>query len=178
MSAGTAETGTTTEWLGQVNEHDKVIGQVTQDGAWAWRLTVRGINACVVNSQGELWIPRRTEHKRMFPGCLDMSVGGHVDRGEDHLTAFGREIREELNLDPDTVMWREIAAFSPYRTGLSMFMRVYEIRTDQAPDFNPDDFTEAWWLTPQALRRRIEAGDPAKGDLAELVQRCHGDQLT
>ncbi|MFC4639726.1 NUDIX hydrolase [Deinococcus hohokamensis] len=173
-----AAPGSAVEWLDHVNEHDEVIGQVTRDDAWAQRLTVRGVNAFVVNGGGELWIPRRTAHKRMFPGCLDMSVGGHVDRGEDYLTAFRRETREELNLDLDTVAWREIAAFSPYKTGLSIFMRVYEIRSDAAPTFNPDDFTEAWWLTPQALLRRIEAGDPAKGDLAEIVRRCYGDLLT
>ncbi|GGK12386.1 nudix hydrolase [Deinococcus malanensis] len=166
------------EWLDRVNEHDEVIGRVTRDEAWEKGWVVRGINAFLVNSCGQLWIPRRTLHKRMFPGCLDMSVGGHVDSGEDYLTAFRRESREELNLDLDTVPWREIAAFSPFETPLSGFMRVYEIRTDRAPDFNPDDFSEAWWLTPRELLGRIEAGDPAKGDLAELVRLCYGDQLT
>lgn len=166
------------EWLDHVNEHDEVIGQVTRDEAWARRLPVRVVNAFLVNSRGELWIPRRTAHKRRFPGCLDLSVGGHVDSGEDYLTAFRRETREELNLNVDELPWSELRAFSPFDTPLSSFMRVYEIRSDCTPDFNPTDFTEAWWLTPRALLHRLEAGDPAKGDLEELVRRCYGDQLT
>ncbi|ACO45564.1 NUDIX domain-containing protein [Deinococcus deserti] len=166
------------EWLDRVNKRDEVIGRVTRDEAWARSLPVRVINAFLVNSHGQLWIPRRTMHKRMFPGCLDMSVGGHVDSGEDYVEAFRRETQEELHIDLDMISWRERAAFSPFETALSAFMRVYEIHTDQAPDYNRDDFSEAWWLTPCELLRRIEAGDPAKGDLAELVRLCYGDQLT
>ncbi|GGL69458.1 hypothetical protein GCM10010840_04450 [Deinococcus aerolatus] len=67
---------------------------------------------------------------------------------------------------------QEIAALFPFETGLGSFMRVYEIRTDAAPDFNPADFSAAWWLTPAELLTRTKAGEPAKGDLAELVRRC------
>ncbi|BDP42544.1 nudix hydrolase [Deinococcus aetherius] len=165
------------EWLDLVNERDEVVGRVTRGEAWARRLPVRVVNAFVVDSRGELWIPRRTLHKRTFPGCLDMSVGGHVESGEGYEAAFRRETREELNLDVDTVPWREIAAFSPHRTNFSSFMHVYEIRADTAPTYNPDDFSEAEWLTPGHLLRRIEGGDRAKGDLAELVRRCYGEHL-
>lgn len=166
------------EWLDLVNEQDGVIGRVTRAEAWAKRLPVRIINAFLVNSRGELWIPRRPLTKRMFPGCLDMSVGGHVESGESYKAAFRRETREELNLDVDGLEWREIAAFSPFCTSLSAFMHVYEIRSDTAPDFNPDDFSGAEWLTPGELLGRIGAGDPAKGDLAELVRLCYGEHLS
>jgi len=174
---GKAEPGKPVEWLDLVNERDEVVGSVTRDDAWARRLVVRVVNAFLVNSQGELWIPRRTLTKRMFPGCLDMSVGGHVDSGEDYAAAFQRETLEELNLNVADVPWREIAAFSPFQTTLSAFMRVYELRTDTTPDFNPADFSEAFWLTPRQLLARIDAGDPAKGDLRELVRLCYGDRL-
>lgn len=162
------------EWLDLVDENDQVIGQVTRDEAWQKRLPVRVINAFLVNAQGELWIPRRTAYKKMFPNCLDMSVGGHVESGEDYLSCFKRETQEELNLDIDTLNWRELAAFSPFNTTLSAFMHVYEIQTDTPPQFNPDDFTEAFWLAPAQVLARIAGGDPAKGDLAELIRLCYG----
>ncbi|WP_135228946.1 NUDIX hydrolase [Deinococcus fonticola] len=162
-----------TEWLDLVNGHDEVVGRVTREEAWARRLPVRVINAFLVNSCGELWIPRRTAHKAMFPDCLDMSVGGHVASGEDYLACFKRETREELNLNVDDVPWWEIAYFSPFDTPLSAFMRVYEIRTDEAPDFKRDDFSGACWRSPRQLLHNIAAGDPAKGDLAELIRRCY-----
>ncbi|MBZ9750401.1 NUDIX domain-containing protein [Deinococcus sp. HMF7604] len=162
------------EWLDLVNERDEVVGTVTREDAWARRLPVRVVNAFLINARGQLWIPRRTQTKRTFPGCLDMSVGGHVERGESYEAAFLRETQEELNLDLGAVPWREVAAFSPFETTLSTFMRVYEIQADLTPHFNPDDFSGAEWLTPGELLRRIEHGDPAKGDLAELVRRCYG----
>ena len=164
------------EWLDLVNERDEVVGRVTRAEAWQKRLPVRVINAFLVNSRGELWIPRRTLSKTMFPGCLDMSVGGHVESGEDYLSCFKRETREELNLNVDALEWREIAAFSPFETNLSAFMRVYEIRSDTAPAYNPQDFSGGEWLRPTQLLSRIAFGDPAKGDLAELVRRCYGGE--
>lgn len=161
------------EWLDVVNEHDEVIGAVTREDAYARGLTFRVINAFLVNRAGQLWIPRRTAHKRLFPGCLDMSVGGHVERGETYEQAFRRETQEELNLHVDDLRWGQIASFGP-RDGLSAFMHVYELRRDDPPAFNPDDFSSAQWLTPAELIRRIEQGDSAKGDLKRLVQLCYG----
>lgn len=162
------------EGLDLVDARDEVIGRVSRDEAWAKRLPVRVINAFLVNSRGELWIPRRTPTKRTFSGCLDMSVGGHVESGESYAAAFRRETREELNLELE---WREIAAFSPFDTDLSAFMCVYDIQSDAAPDFNPGDFSGAEWLTPRQLQGRTAGGDPAKGDLAEVARRCYGEHL-
>ena len=161
------------EWLDLVDEHDRVVGRVERAKAWPSRLPVRVVNAFLVNSRGGLWIPRRTLTKRQFPECLDLSMGGHVGAGETYEAAFRREVREELNLDMDTLPWREIAALSPFETALSTFMRVYEIRSDDAPAFNPDDFSGAEWLTPRQLLTRVAGGEVSKGDLAELVRRGH-----
>lgn len=161
------------EWLDVVNEHDEVVDTVTREDAYARGLTVRVINAFLINQSGQLWIPRRTAHKRLFPGCLDLSVGGHVEHGETYEQAFRRETQEELNLTVDDLPWQQIARLGP-RDGLSAFMHVYELRRDDPPAFNPDDFSSAEWLTPAELLRRIEQGDPAKGDLKRLVQLSYG----
>ena len=49
-------------------------------------------------------------------------------------------------------------------------MNVYEIRTDEAPNFNPDDFTEYFWLSPEELVEKINQGEKTKGDLPTLVK--------
>ena len=159
-----------------MNERDEVVGQISRaDPALRWQ-NVRVVNAFIRNRRGELWIPRRSPHKSLFPDALDVSVGGAVQSGETYQQAFARETAEEVGLSLDEVEWRELAAFSPYQTGLSSFMRVYEIRSDTAPDYNPQDFSGGEWLTPAQVLSRIAAGDPAKGDLAELVQRCYGGE--
>lgn len=164
---------TDTEWLDKVNEQDEVVGRISRaDPALCWR-EVRVVNAFLRNAAGQLWIPRRSPSKSLYPSALDVSVGGAVQSGESYLQAFRREAAEELNLDIDQLDWQLIATFSPYQTGLSSFIHAYEIRSDLAPRFNPADFTGGEWLAPAKLLQRIEQGDPAKGDLPELVRRCY-----
>ena len=158
------------EWLDEVDENDVVLGQITKNDAWSTGKRIRVINAFVVNADGLIWVPRRTQHKTMFPNCLDVSVGGHVGAGESYEAAFKRETMEELNLNPNQLEWHEIASFSPLETTLSAFMRVYQISYESTPDYNRDDFSESFWLQPKDLERRILSGEPAKGDLLELVR--------
>lgn len=164
------------ELLDLVDDDDNVIG--TQ-----WRSDVhannkhhfRVINAFVVNSEGKLWVPRRTSTKRLFPNGLDMSVGGHVGAGESYLAAFRRETMEEIGVDIDTVSWRDLGPADPIRDGLNAFMHVYEIRLQEAPVYNPNDFSEYFWLTPKELLEKIASDPfPAKGDLPMLVRKFYG----
>lgn len=159
------------EVLDRVNDLDEVVGVIRRSEAWAngvrW---VRVVNAFVVNHQGQLWIPRRSAHKRMFPLCLDMSVGGHVESGESYEEAIVREAREELGLDLNEVPNREIAYLNPAQYGLSAWMNVWEIAYDQTPDFNVEDFVDSEWVYPKELLSRLEKGERAKGDLMQLVR--------
>lgn len=158
------------EWLDLVDARDVVVDRMRRSEVYARGLNnFRVVNAFVVNSDSELWIPRRAAHKRLFPGALDVSVGGHVESGEDYATAFRREALEEIRLDVDASGFREIARLSPVEHPVSAFMRLYAIDSDSEPDFNRDDFTEAFWLSPEALLSRIANGEPCKGDLPELA---------
>jgi len=88
------------ELLDLVNEFDQVIGQEYRSNVYKNQLKyTRVVNAFIVNSKGQLWIPRRTAHKELFPSALDVSVGGHVSASENYETAFWREAQEELGLD-------------------------------------------------------------------------------
>ena len=165
------------EILDLVNDLDVVIGQILRDESWdkvSRGGYVRVVNVFVKNSKGQLFIPRRSSSKRMFASGLDMSVGGLVQAGETYLQAFKRETLEELNLKVDALVWHEVAYFSPVSTGLSAFMKVFEIEFEETPEFNTEDFNGFFWLTPLELKTRILSGDAAKDDLLELVERVYG----
>lgn len=161
----------TIEYLDLVDDDDNVIDVKPRSEIEAAGLgNFRVINAFLVNSDNKLWIPRRTAHKRLFPLCLDMSVGGHVESGETYDQAFRRETMEEINLDVDACDVKELGYLQPKMHHLSAFMKVYEIRSDDAPDYNRDDFVEAFWFSPAELKSRIAQGEKAKGDLLRLVE--------
>jgi isopentenyldiphosphate isomerase len=158
------------ELLDLIDDKDVVIGQKSRTNIYAEGLkNFRVVNVFLRNSEGRLWIPRRTAHKTLFPLHLDMSAAGHVASGETYDDAFKRETQEELNIDVDAVPWKMLGKASP-RDGLSAFQQVYEVISDRDPDFNLDDFVEGYWLTPRELIGLVENGDPAKSDLPKLVR--------
>lgn len=158
------------EYVDLVDEHDRVIGRKRRSAVYAERLSnFRVVNAFVINSRGELWIPRRAPTKRIFPLCLDMSVGGHVESGETYDEALQREAREELNVEIEEATLRLLGHLTPHSNGMSAYMQVYKITRDEVPDYNRNDFVEYYWLTPEALLDRLANGDKAKDDLPKLV---------
>ncbi len=163
------------EYLDLVNEQDEVIGKKLRSEVYAGNLSnFRVINAFVVNTRGELWIPRRSARKRIFPLCLDMSVGGHVESGETYDEAYRRETMEEIAVDIDAVTQRLIGHLTPHEHHVSAFMNVYEITLDTVPNYNRDDFIEYFWLTPQAFYERLTQGEKTKDDLPKLIELFYG----
>ena len=162
------------EWMDVVDRGDNVIGRKLRSELYAKDSpNCRAINVFLINAQGQLWIPRRTAHKRLFPLHLDMSCRGHVRSDESYEDALQREVAEELNLDIGQVSWRLLGHLTPYDDGVSMFMKVYEIQYNETPQWNPDDFVESYWLRPNEILERIQNGDRAKGDLQLLIAKYY-----
>ena len=163
------------EYLDLVDENDNVIGKKRRSEVYAEGLSnFRVVNAFIINSKGEIWIPRRSANKRIFPLCLDMSMGGHVESGETYEDTLKREIWEELNLDIIQVSYTFLGHLTPQENGVSAFMNVYEIKMDEEPDYNKEDFIEHFWLIPQALLEQLANGDKSKEDLPKLVVIFYG----
>jgi len=58
----------------------------------------RVVHVLVFNSKGGLLLQRRSLNKDIAPGKWDTSVGGHINPGEDALSAAKREMEEELGV--------------------------------------------------------------------------------
>lgn len=164
------------ELLDVVDKNDTVIGQEFRFKLYKERSSsFRVINVLLTNKGGQVWIPRRTAGKRLFPLCLDVSVGGHVRSGESYEEAMRREVAEEINLDIDRVDWKILGKLTPDDHAVSAFMRVYEIRMDTTPPYNRDDFVEYHWLHPRQVLEMMRAGEKAKDDLVKVLMVFYGD---
>lgn len=157
------------EVLDLVDDNDHIVGSITHEQAYDHANLkgryLRASNAFVINSKGQLWIPRRQSHTRIAPNGLDYSMGEHVQAGESYIEGALRGFREELNLNvaaEDLVLFATIRPDSgsgPY------FSKNYIYYSNQAPKYNRDDFVGGEWLTPADVVQRIKDGDNAKPGL-------------
>ncbi len=82
-----------------VDEQGNVIGSATRSECHSGSgLLHPVVHLHVFDSEGRLYLQRRPLWKDIQPGKWDTAVGGHIDYGEDTLSALRREAREELGL--------------------------------------------------------------------------------
>lgn len=82
-----------------VDAEDKVIGQAPRSRCHGDPTLVHRVaHVLVFDHDGRLLLQKRSATKDVQPGKWDTSVGGHLDPGEDYLSAAVREMREELGV--------------------------------------------------------------------------------
>lgn len=97
-----------TPLTGQGGTKDDIYGKGLLHAAshvWIWRKTNSGIG---------ILLQKRAANKRTWPNCFDISAAGHIDLGEDPLTAALREAKEEINLDIDPANLQFIGVHRAY----------------------------------------------------------------
>ena len=81
-----------------VNEHNHVVGAAPRREMRAKRLPHRSTYILVFNSQGELYVQKRTLIKDVFPGYFDVAAGGVVLAGETYEQGAERQLEEEMGI--------------------------------------------------------------------------------
>ncbi|MBN2643450.1 MAG: NUDIX domain-containing protein [Victivallales bacterium] len=93
---------TTKEYFDVVDEHNVVIGSAPRSECHGNPgLIHRTSHVVVFHSDGRLLLQKRSMSKDIQPGKWDTAVGGHLDPGEDFITAAKREMSEELGVKKD-----------------------------------------------------------------------------
>lgn len=87
------------EYFPLVDESGRVIGKATRKECHSGTFWLHPVvHLHVLNSEGQLYLQKRSENKDIQPGKWDTSVGGHVDYGETVEDALLREVKEELGI--------------------------------------------------------------------------------
>ena len=145
------------EILDIVDDLDKVIGSDTRPNVIAnLELKARGVLFFLINSEGKLWIPRRTSSKVLFPSGLDASAGGFVKSGESYEEAIIREVKEELFIDLEHKPYFFKGFLTPEDVDQRFFAGVYELAFNDSPLYNKEDFSSFLWLFPNEALEMME----------------------
>jgi 16S rRNA (adenine1518-N6/adenine1519-N6)-dimethyltransferase len=96
-SPATAQHGA--ERFDVVDEEDRVLRSEFRDVVHVNNLRHRAVHMLLFNAAGDLYLQKRSIWKDRNPGLWDSSAAGHVDSGEDYLTAARRELQEELGIE-------------------------------------------------------------------------------
>ncbi len=111
---------------------------------------LRGVWLFIKNDKGQLWIARRSPNKKALPLGLDGSAVGLVGAGETYEQAIERETFEELGIVLTKDNYITLGyVFAPLH--IQGHVKVYEMCSNETPQFNRDDIVEGFWLYPHEV---------------------------
>lgn len=140
-----------------VDEDDNVVGEVSREKAHSEGLLHRVAVIYLENDNGEILVNERAKD-----GYLDHSSAGHVDIGEDYLTAAKRELEEELGVI--NVELEDIGSCTGLDRGAdfrnSHLFRVYVCQAKPVK-LKEDEVKSVYWARPQDVLEDMET-NPTK----------------
>ncbi|MGD2272028.1 MAG: NUDIX hydrolase YfcD [Desulfobacterales bacterium] len=81
-----------------VDENNHLIGSAPRSEMRAKGLPHRAAYILVFNSNGRLYVQKRTPSKDIYPGYYDVAAGGVVAAGEAYEESARRELEEEMGI--------------------------------------------------------------------------------
>ncbi len=150
-----------------MDENNNVVGAQPRDVTVRQRLWGRGAYTLLLDSTGTaLYVTRRSPHKDVYPGLLDVVTSGVVTAGETYEQTARRELAEELGVcDGVSVALHMPAAFA--FVWQDAWCRVHGqaftarcVGANTALSFADKEVTAGQWLPLHELEQRA-ANTPA-----------------
>lgn len=140
-----------------VDENDNPIGSCERKFVYKYGLFHRIVRVLLFNDKGEVCLQWRSKEEDTFPETWDQSAGGHVDAGEDYLTAAKRELAEELGVDTEL---EEIYGFKTESVIgekiIKRFNRVFRGVYNGPLSLQEDEVSEVRWFGWDELKNEIK----------------------
>lgn len=102
---------------------------------------------------------------------IDGSAVGHVSSGETYEQSMIREVAEELNIDISQMRYTFIGKLTPQQ-GAMCFIEIFELKVPNnfVINYNKEDFSEFFWLSPQEIMQKYHDGEKMKNSLAVIMK--------
>lgn len=84
--------------LSIIDKNENIIGSDSRVNIHKRGLLHREVHVWIFNDRGEIIFQKRSKNAETFPNLLDASVGGHVEIGDNYLTAAIKELEEETGI--------------------------------------------------------------------------------
>lgn len=141
-----------------VDLDDRVIGKAPRKEIHQKKLIHRSVHTFVFNPEGGLFLQKRSMNKDENPGFWDTSSAGHVDSGEDYLTAANRELKEELGISEPLVPFMRIKACEE---SYWEHVTAYTCTTRQSIVINPEEISEGrFWSVDEINETLAKKNNP------------------
>lgn len=112
-----------------VDENDKIIGEASKKDIYSKGLKYyRIVKGIIKASTGKILLPKRSKYKYVYPECYDISLSGHVDKGESYEEALQREMKEELGIE--SAEYKEVCYLTPKQLNANYFIKLFIINYD------------------------------------------------
>ncbi|MEO8862828.1 MAG: NUDIX domain-containing protein [Candidatus Saccharimonadales bacterium] len=140
-----------------VDDNDDIIGYGTRKEAIAKDLAHRIARVFVFNSSGQMLIQKRSSRVQL-PGKWDQSAAGHVDEGEDYLTAAAREANEEIGLKgaPLKLVGKFYTVENEGTTTMKRFNTLYTVVHDGYLKQDDNEVSEVKWIELDELKEWMD----------------------
>jgi 8-oxo-dGTP pyrophosphatase MutT (NUDIX family) len=152
-----------------VDRDNNITGSATRSQMRAARLPHRCSYILVFNSQGQLYVQKRTMIKDIYPGYWDPAAGGVMQAGETYEENAAREVGEELGvlgveLRPLFDLW-----FEDERS--AVWGRAFTCVYDGALTLQAEEVQFVEMMAPDEVLRRAASGEQFTPDGLAVVER-------
>lgn len=117
------------ELIDLVDIDNNAVGTTDVETAHAQRQLHRVVGVFLFDSSGNILLQEDNNHRK-----YDLSVGGHVKRGEEYDKAAQREMQEELGVE---VPLTHLSTFLPANAKLGHFWALYQGELPLGWEFSP-----------------------------------------
>jgi len=155
------------EILEVVDENNQVIGTESRKKVHETGLRHRVVHVLIVNSKNEeILLQQRSEKMDTYPGYYTSAVAGHLEVGEDYLSAAKRELKEEMGFEGTP---EKITSVSADETSNAEFVDVFIFKTDEKPVVQEEEISGLKWIKINELKNAIESDSIKLTPMAKVV---------